>query len=103
MAPMRWTRRRSPDMRSNALQQPVEETTGAWEDAYPSRVQPKPPGLPRLAPVVYASMQSAEGALPGSTLDDSHGAVFTFSTCPFSSTSARVSCAKLARFVHSPD
>src|SRR3546814_4160508 len=70
MAPMRWKRRRSPDMRRQALQQPVEETTGAWEDAYPSRVEPKPQWLPRLDPVVYGSIEQPEGPLTRRQLED---------------------------------
>src|SRR3546814_6303544 len=102
MAPMRWKRRRSPDMRRQALQQPVEETTGAWEDAYPSRVEPKPQWLPRLDPVVYGSIEQPEGPLTRRPLEDYRRDGFLFFPGLFGATEVAALGAAMARLGSDP-
>src|SRR3546814_775218 len=102
MAPMRWKRRRSPDMRRQALQQPVEETTGAWEDAYPSRVEPKPQWLPRLDPVVYGSIEQPEGPLTRRQLEDYRRDGFLFFPGLFGATEVAALGAEMARLGSDP-
>src|SRR3546814_9146724 len=97
MAPMRWKRRRSPDMRRQALQQPVEETTRDWEDAYPSRVEPKPQWLPRLEPVVSGSTEKHDGPLTRCQREDYRRDAFIFFHAPFASTAVAALGAAMAR------